>query len=176
MDAHVIQRALTGAALVALVGSLLAGCGAGAPAAATPGQASASSAATAPAATAPAAITAVSTASPAASVDEDLMAKLNAIWGGTADAAAVAALYAPDATFHDTIDGRTYSGLEAIQAKVAANASAGFTCEQGSTPIRQGNVVAVFHRFHAGGAEFPVLAVFELKDGKVISQWAYPAP
>jgi ketosteroid isomerase-like protein len=115
-------------------------------------------------------------ASPAAGADEALMADLNAIWGGTADAARVAALYAPDATFHDTIDGKTYTGLEAIQAKVAANASAGFKCEQGSPAIRQGNVVAVFHRFNAGGPTFPVLAVFELKDGKVIDQWAYPAP
>ena len=123
-----------------------------------------------PAAASPAA------ASPAAGADEALMADLNAIWGGTADAAKVAAVYAPDATFQDTIDGMTYTGLEAIQAKVAANASAGFKCEQGSTSIRQGNVVAVFHRFHAGGAEFPVLAVFELKDGKVINQWAYAAP
>ncbi len=115
-------------------------------------------------------------ASPAASADEALMADLNAIWGGTADAAAVAALYASDAVFHDTIDGKTYTGLEAIQAKVAANAAAGFKCEQGSPAIRQGNVVAVFHRFDAGGPTFPVLAVFELKDGKVIDQWAYPAP
>ena len=49
--------------------------------------------------------------------------------------------------------------LEAIQAKVAANAAAGYKCEQGSLAIRQGNVVAVFHRFHAGGTTFPVLAV-----------------
>jgi hypothetical protein len=116
------------------------------------------------------------TASPSASADQDLMAGLNAIWGGTADAAAVAALYAPDAVFHDTIDGRTYTGLEAIQAKVARNASAGFKCEQGSPAIRQGNVVAVFHKFSAGGTTFPVLATFELKDGKVVDQWAYPAP
>ena len=120
--------------------------------------------------------TSPATTSPAASADEALMADLNAIWGGTADAAKVAALYARDATFHDTVDGKTYTGLEAIQAKVAANASAGFKCEQGSPAIRQDNTVAVFHRFSAGGAEFPVLAVFELKDGKVIDQWAYPAP
>ena len=117
-----------------------------------------------------------SIASPAASTDEALMADLNAIWGGTANAAKVAALCAPDATFHDTIDGKTYTGLEAIQAEVAANASAGFKCAQGSPAIRQDNVVAVFHRFSAGGTTFPVLAVFELKDGKVIDQWAYPAP
>ena len=128
-----------------------------------------------PAGTSPASASPAS-ASPAANADETLMADLNAIWGGTADAARVAALYAPDAVFHDTIEGKTYSGLEAIQAKVAANASAGFKCEQGSPAIRQGNVVAVFHRFDAGGPTFPVLAVFELKDGKVIDQWAYPAP
>lgn len=114
--------------------------------------------------------------SPDASADEDLMTKVNAIWGGTADAAAVAALYAPDAVFHDTIEGKTYTGVEAIAEKVAANAAAGFKCEQGSSSIRQGNVVAVFHRFNLGGPTFPVLAVFEVKDGKVIDQWAYPAP
>jgi hypothetical protein len=106
-----------------------------------------------------------------------LMAAVNGIWGGTGDAADVAALYAPDATFLDTIAGETYTGLEAIQAKVEANASAGWVCEQTSEPIQQGNVVAVFHRFDFGnGSTFPVLAVFELKDGKVISQTAYPAP
>jgi hypothetical protein len=106
-----------------------------------------------------------------------LMAAVNDIWGGTGDAADVAALYAPDATFLDTIAGETYAGVEAIQAKVEANASAGWVCEQTSDPIQQGNVVAVFHRFDFGnGSTFPVLAVFELKDGKVINQTAYPAP
>jgi ketosteroid isomerase-like protein len=117
-----------------------------------------------------------SSALPVVSDDEDLMKEINAIWGGTADTAAVAALYAPDAVFHDTIEGKTYTGIEAIAAKAAANAAAGFKCEQGSSSIRQGNVVAVFHRFNAGGPTFPVLAVFEVKDGKVIDQWAYPAP
>ncbi len=116
------------------------------------------------------------TASPAANADEALMADLDAIWGGTADAAKVAAVYAPDAVFHDTLEGKTYIGLEAIQAKVAANASAGFRCAQTSASIRQDSFVAVFHRFSAGGVTYPVLAVFELKDGEVINQWAYPAP
>jgi len=50
-------------------------------------------------------------------------------------------------------------------------------CEQTSDPIQQGDVVAVFHRFHfPSGSTLPVLAVFELKHGKVISQTAYPAP
>jgi hypothetical protein len=106
-----------------------------------------------------------------------LMAAVNGIWGGTGDAADIAALYAPDATFLDTITGQTYTGLEAIQAKVKANASAGWVCEQTSDPIQQGNVVAVFHRFDlANGSKVPVLAVFEVKDGKVINQTAYPAP
>ena len=85
------------------------------------------------------------------------MTKVNAIWGGTADAAAVAALYAPDAVFHDTIERKTYTGVEAIAAKAAANAASGFTCEQGSSSIRQGNVVAVFHRFNLGGPTFPAI-------------------
>jgi len=66
---------------------------------------------------------------------------------------------------------------QAIQAKVDANASASWVCEQTSDPIQQGDVVAVFHRFHfPSGSTLPVLAVFELKHGKVISQTAYPAP
>jgi ketosteroid isomerase-like protein len=117
-----------------------------------------------------------SSALPVVSDDEDLMKEINAIWGGTADTAAVAALYAPDAVFHDTIEGKTYTGIEAIAAKAEANAAAGFKCEQGSSSIRQGNVVAVFHRFNAGGPTFPVLAVFEVKDSKGVAQWAYPAP
>jgi hypothetical protein len=116
------------------------------------------------------------TASPAPTDDEALMADVNAVWGGTPDPVQVAALYAPDATFHDTLEGKAYTGVEAIAAKAARNAAAGFTCAQTSPAIRQGDVVAVFHRFSAGGAMYPVLAVFELKDGKVINQWAYPAP
>jgi hypothetical protein len=49
-------------------------------------------------------------------------------------------------------------------------------CAQTSASIRQDSFVAVFHRFRAAGATYPVLAVFELKDGKVVNQWAYPAP
>ena len=106
-----------------------------------------------------------------------LTAAVNGIWVGTGDAADVVALYAPHATLLDTIDGKTYTGLEAIEAKVDANASAAWVCEQTSDPIQQGNVVAVFHRFHfPNGSTLPVLAVFELKDGKVINQTAYPAP
>ena len=119
-----------------------------------------------------------SATSPPEAVDTAaLMAAVNGIWGGTGDASDVAALYAPDATFLDTIAGETYTGLEAIQAKVDANASAGWVCEQTSDPVQQGNVVAVFHRFGFGrGSTIPVLAVFELKDGKVVYQTAYPAP
>jgi ketosteroid isomerase-like protein len=116
------------------------------------------------------------TASPQPGDDEALMVDVNAVWGGTPDAATIAALYTPDATFYDTLEGKTYEGVEAIRAKAEANAAAGFTCEQTSPSIRQGDVVAVFHRFSAGGAVYPVLAVFALKDGRVINQWAYPAP
>ncbi len=113
---------------------------------------------------------------PTTNPDEALMTDVNGVWGGPYDAAKVTALYAPDATFYDTLAGKTYKGLEAIQTKVEANASAGFKCAQTSASIRQDNFVAVFHRFSAGSATYPVLAVFELKDGKVINQWAYPAP
>ena len=113
---------------------------------------------------------------PTADADEALMADVNAVWGGPYDAARVATLYAPNATFHDMLLGKTFKGLEAIQAKVEANASANAKCTQTSASIRQDNFVAVFHRFSTGGATYPVLAVFELKDGKVINQWAYPAP
>ena len=114
--------------------------------------------------------------SPTANADEALMKDVNAVWGGAYDAAKVAALYAPNATFYDVLGGKSYTGLEAIQAKVEANASASFKCAQTSASIRQDNFVAVFHRFSDGQATYPVLAVFELKDGKVLNQWAYPAP
>ena len=104
------------------------------------------------------------------------MADVVAVWGGAHDAAKVTALYAPTATFYDMLAGQTFSGLEAIQAKVNANASASFKCAQTSASIRQDNFVAVFHRCGDGQATYPVLAVFELKDGKILNQWAYPAP
>jgi len=177
MNTHAVRMTLSSLAVAVSVGSLLGGCGAVAAPAATPVPSSPAPVITRAAAVATPATAASSTpASPATSTDEALMADIDAIWGGTADAAKVAALYAPDATFHDLVDRKTYTGLEAIQAKAAANASAGFTCAQTSESIRQGDFVAVFHRFSAGGATYPVLAVFELKDGKVVNQWAYPAP
>jgi len=169
MQTRVIRVTLASLALV-FAGPLLTGCGGGAAPAATSVPAPATRVGTPSAAV-------IAPAPPSATdVDEALMADLDAIWGGTADAAKVAALYAPDATFYDTVAGKTYKGLEAIQAKVAANMSAGFKCAQTSASIRQDRFVAVFHRFSAGDATYPVLAVFELKDGKVLNQWAYPAP
>jgi hypothetical protein len=45
-----------------------------------------------------------------------------------------------------------------------------------SAPIRQDDFVAHFVMFGPGVAKFPGLVVYELKDGKVVNQWVYPAP
>ena len=67
-------------------------------------------------------------------------------------------------------------GLEAIQTKVKEYAGLNFKVVGTSAPIRQDNFVADFHRFGAPDATYPGLAVYELKDGKVLNQWVYPAP
>jgi hypothetical protein len=116
------------------------------------------------------------TQSPTANADAALMADLDALWSGPYDAAKVAALYAPDAVFHDLVANETSTGLEAVQAKVKDLATQNFKVTSTSAPIRQGNFVAVFVKFGPGDALNPGLGVVELKDGKVLNQWVYPAP
>ncbi len=116
------------------------------------------------------------TPSPTANPAEALAADLAAVWSNPYDAAKVAALYAPDAVFHDLVSNETSTGLEAIQARIKEYAAQPFKVENTSAPIRQDNFVAVFFRFGTGENLYPGLGVYEVKDGKVLNQWVYPAP
>ncbi len=113
--------------------------------------------------------------SPAALTDQALMDELTALWSSPYDAAKVAALYAPDAVFHDNVANETSTGLEAIGAKVKEYAALGFKVANTTAPIRQGDFLAVFQTFGAGGDTSPGLGVVEIKDGKVQNMWEYPA-
>jgi hypothetical protein len=116
--------------------------------------------------------------SPATRSDEALVADLAAVAGSPYDAAKVAALYAPDAVLHELTDANlTSRGLEAIQARLKDLAAGGFKVVVTSAAIRQDNFVANFATFSNTG-ELPGqgLVVYELKDGKVLNQWVYPAP
>jgi hypothetical protein len=116
------------------------------------------------------------TQSPTANADAAVMAELDALWSSPYDAAKVAALYAPDAVFHDLVANETSAGLEAVQAKVKDYATQNFKVTTTSAPIRQGDFVATFFKYGAPDALYPGLGVVELKDGKVLNQWVYPAP
>ena len=119
---------------------------------------------------------AVVPASPTANPAEALAADLAALWSNPYDAAKVAALYAPDAVFHDMVLKETSTGLEAIQAKIKEHAALPFWVKNTSAPIQQDNFVAFFITFGTGEDSYPGLGVYELKDGKVLNQWVYPAP
>ena len=112
-----------------------------------------------------------------ANPDQALVDDLSAAWSSPYDAAAFAALYAPDATFHDMLANETSTGLEAIQAKASAYAAADFITTATSTPTRQGDYVAVFEKHGSGGQTAEAgLLVMQMQDGKVLNQWVYPAP
>ena len=121
-------------------------------------------------------LSAVVPASPTANPDEALVDDMAAVWSSPYDAAKVAALYAPDAVLHDVVTNETSTGLGAIQAKIKEYAALPFKVENTSAPIRQDNFVAVFITFGTGEDSYPGLGVYELKDGKVLNQWVYPAP
>lgn len=142
--------------LTALI--LLAGCGA----ASTPIPSPASSPPASP--------------SPAASADEALVADLAAVMSNPYDAARVAALYAPDAVIHETTANTTQRGLDEIAARIREFNASNFKAVVTSPVIRQGDFVAAFHKYGTGGDLTGLaLVVFELKDGKVQTQWIYPA-
>jgi ketosteroid isomerase-like protein len=115
--------------------------------------------------------------SPAANADEALVADLAAVASSPYDAAKVAALYAPDAVVHELTDANlTSTGLEAIQARFKDLAAGGFKVVVTSAPIRQDNFVAHFAKFgNTSELSGRGLVVYELKDGKVLNQWVYPA-
>ena len=149
-----------GATLLAV--TLLGACGASATqSTATPSPATPSSASPAP------------TANP----DEALVATLTALMNDPYDAAKVAALYAPNAVFHETTANLTHTGLEDIGSRIRELNDARFKAVVNSAPIRQDNFVAFFSKYGTGGVTAErALVVFELKDGKVSNNWVYPAP
>jgi hypothetical protein len=114
--------------------------------------------------------------SPAAAPDAALVADLAAVMSDPYDAAKVAALYAPDAVIHETTADQTQTGLDEIGARIRYFNDRKFAAVVTSAPIRQGDFVAVFSKYGAGGdPSSGALVVYELKDGKVQNQWVYPA-
>jgi hypothetical protein len=111
------------------------------------------------------------------SPDEALVADLAALMSNPYDAARVVALYAPDAVIHDMSKPETSTGLVAIQLRVKSLAAMDFRVTNTSAAIRQDDFVAVFSRFGTeGDLSGRALVVYELKDGRVLNQWIYPAP
>jgi len=121
-------------------------------------------------------IQSAATPSPTANPDVAFSDALNTVWSTPYDAAKVAALYATNAVFHDMVANETSTGLEEIRTKVKEYAGMNFRVVGTSAPIRQDNFVAQFIKFGAPDATYPGLGVYELKDGKVLNQWVYPAP
>lgn len=116
-------------------------------------------------------------ASPAANPDEALAADLAAVWSNPYDAATVAALYAPNAVVYEIPADQTHKGLDVIGVRIRQLNAAGFTTVVTSAPIRQDDFVAVFAKYGTGAdPSGRGLVVYELKDGKVLNQWVYPAP
>ena len=128
-------------------------------------------------ATAPPAPTPPAAPSPTASSDEAFAADLAAVLSDPYDAAKVAALYAPNAVIHELTEANvTSTGLEEIGARIRYLNAQDFKAVVTSASIRQDNFVANFVRFGPGEATYPGLVVYELKDGKVLNEWVYPAP
>jgi hypothetical protein len=113
--------------------------------------------------------------SPAAAADAALVADLAAVMNDPYDAAKVAALYSPDAVIHETTANQTQTGLDEIGARIRYFNDQKFEAVVTSAPIRQGDFVAAFHKYGAGGdLSSLALVVYQLKDGKVLNQWVYP--
>jgi hypothetical protein len=112
-----------------------------------------------------------------ASPDQALVDNSSAAWSTTYDPAKVAAVYASDAVFHDMISGETLTGLEAIQQTVSSYiTSYGFRSAATSTPVRQGDYVINFMEYGTDAASMSTgISVIEVKDGKIVNQWVYPA-
>ena len=71
----------------------------------------------------------------------------------------------------------TQRGLDQIGARMRYFDDQKFEAVVTSAPIRQDNFVAVFSKYGGGGdLSGRALVVYELKDGKVLNQWVYPAP
>jgi hypothetical protein len=131
-----------------------------------------------PAATATPAATPTATPSPAVRSDDALVADLAAVSSNPYDAAKVAALYAPNAVMRELTEAYvTSTGLEEIGARIRYFNTQQFKVVVTSAPIRQDNFVAAFSTYGtASDLTGRALVVYELKDGKVLNQWVYPAP
>jgi hypothetical protein len=116
------------------------------------------------------------TPSPTANPDGALVAELAAVMSNPYDAAKVAALYAPDAVIHETTADMTQRGLDEIGARIRDFNASKFEAVVTSPVVRQDDFVAAFHKYGAGGdLSGRALVVYQLKDGKVLNQWVYPA-
>jgi ketosteroid isomerase-like protein len=111
------------------------------------------------------------------STDQALVDAVDAAWSTTYDPAKVAAVYAEDAVFHDVIAGETSPGLQAIQLKVRDYiTNYGFTTSSTSVPVRQGDYVINFVKYGGTtGSASTGISVIQLKDGKIVNHWVYPA-
>ncbi|MDQ1323600.1 MAG: hypothetical protein QG587_935 [Chloroflexota bacterium] len=123
-----------------------------------------------------AAIESPATPSPTANPDVAFLDALDAVWSSPYDEAAVAALYAPDATFYSMVANETMEGLKEIQATIKEHAALNFRATTTSAPIRQDDFVAYFIKFGPDPDKYPGLSVLELKDGMILNHWVYPAP
>ena len=113
------------------------------------------------------------TPSPTTNPDEALVADLTAV---TSDPTSVAELYAPDAVIHEITADLTHRGLDNIAVRFRYFEEQKFEAVVTSAPIRQDDFVAVFTKYGtAGDLSGRALVVYELKDGKVLNQWIYPA-
>jgi hypothetical protein len=113
-----------------------------------------------------------------ANPDQTLANQSTAAWSGAYDAAKLAAVYAPDAVFVDTIEGETSTGLPAIQAK-ANNylTNYQFVTKAASDPIRNGDSIAMFVTYGTNNAATNhALSVMQLKDGMIVRQTVYAMP
>lgn len=114
---------------------------------------------------------------PAADAAKALVADLAAVMSKPYDAAKVAALYAPQAVIHETTANMTQRGLDEIGARIREFNTAKFSAEVTSPVIGHGSFLAAFHEYGTGGdLSDSALVVYQLKDGKVLGQWIYPAP
>jgi hypothetical protein len=118
------------------------------------------------------------TQSPPANTDEALVADLAAVVSSPYEAAKVTALYAPNAVMRELTEANvTSTGLDEIGARIRYFNTQDFEVVVTSAVIRQDNFVAAFHKYGTrGDLSGRALTVYELKDGKVLNQWVYPAP
>ena len=105
----------------------------------------------------------------ATQIVDDLNAAVNA-----GDAEAVRALFTPDAVFQVSTGDRI-SGLESVVDTVLIPHGIGLRIERAAPVTVEGDSAATFISYGSGaeGAQGIELAVFRLKDGKIVRMWVY---